>query len=456
MDELALIEGESARLAARRIRVLAAIHAAELAARAVEVAAGQGPRLGESSVERERHWVSEEVALILRVAGVTAQDRLLACPPDPHSARRFGPTARGRRDASVADPAAERRSHLAHRSTVRRSSIANADPSGHRSGCLDQRLLSVAATGGDADGTQVGRAGARGCAEELRVEVRPLDDGIALLLAWLPAADALRVKDEIDRRAKRLAGTSADPTHDVCRLADVRRAHALIELVDLGAASDPAVMAARPSPAVAVTVSLATLLATNDEPGELAGYGPIPASMAREIASDPTSTWQRLVIRSARTSGRLRPHSLQATRPIWMPSLRARDPVCAFPNCHRRSINCDLDHIQPWNDGGMTTAANLTALCPRHHHAKHDAGWRASRDGATGITRWTSPTRRRYANHPAELPEGQLVSTQTAGTSRRPGRQSVSSADGESHSRPATSWPPARLGTSDGGPASPG
>jgi HNH endonuclease len=36
----------------------------------------------------------------------------------------------------------------------------------------------------------------------------------------------------------------------------------------------------------------------------------------------------------------------------------------------------DLDHHQPFADGGTTDPDNLSALCQRHHHAKHDAGWR--------------------------------------------------------------------------------
>ena len=33
----------------------------------------------------------------------------------------------------------------------------------------------------------------------------------------------------------------------------------------------------------------------DQRPGELAGYGPIPATVARTLAGDPASTWHRLV-----------------------------------------------------------------------------------------------------------------------------------------------------------------
>ena len=42
-------------------------------------------------------------------------------------------------------------------------------------------------------------------------------------------------------------------------------------------------------------VALSTLLGFDEQPGELAGYGPIPADLARRMAADPTGTWTRLV-----------------------------------------------------------------------------------------------------------------------------------------------------------------
>jgi hypothetical protein len=48
-------------------------------------------------------------------------------------------------------------------------------------------------------------------------------------------------------------------------------------------------------PAIPVCVALSTLLGLDQQPGELAGTGPIPASIARRLAADPTGTWRRLV-----------------------------------------------------------------------------------------------------------------------------------------------------------------
>ncbi|MBA3783800.1 MAG: HNH endonuclease [Nocardioides sp.] len=47
-----------------------------------------------------------------------------------------------------------------------------------------------------------------------------------------------------------------------------------------------------------------------------------------------------------------------------------RDQTCVFPWCTRQARSCDLDHIVPWEAGGVTSTANLAALCRRHHRLK--------------------------------------------------------------------------------------
>jgi hypothetical protein len=48
-------------------------------------------------------------------------------------------------------------------------------------------------------------------------------------------------------------------------------------------------------PSVQVIVALSTLLGLDEQPGELAGSGPIPAAVARRIAADETGTRRRLL-----------------------------------------------------------------------------------------------------------------------------------------------------------------
>jgi hypothetical protein len=420
MDALSLLEREASQLTARRLRLLAAIHQAELTERAAEAGAGGGPVGYESLAGRDRHWVSEEVGLILRVAGVTAQDRLLyahqlvtrlpetvalleAGALHPLQAQRLGEAVISLSDEQCAE--------------VQERALANAvaNPSQSVTGFTRtlQRLVMSAAP-------KTAERAHSDALVEARVEIRPLEYGMALLQAWLSADDALRIKAHLDARAKTSSPVPvtslADPaTADRCRLIDARRAQALVELIDLGAATDPGRVPARSTAAIQVTVSLQTLLGVDDQPAELNGYGPIPASMARQMAAAPTSTWRRLVTDPL---GKLIDYGRERYEP---PSeldgyIRARDQTCTFPNCHRRAVTCELDHVQPWSQGGHTNRTNLVAACPRHHHLKHDGGWTNHYNPNTGTTTWTSTTNHTYQNPPPDLPGTQQPAPGRSGT----------------------------------------
>jgi hypothetical protein len=100
-------------------------------------------------------------------------------------------------------------------------------------------------------------------------------------------------------------------------------------------------------PTIQVSVALSTLLGQDEQPGELAGYGPIPAHVARRLAADRTGTWRRLVTDEL---GRLRDYGRTRYRPPadLHDFVVARDQTCAFPTCHRQASRCELDHIDPW------------------------------------------------------------------------------------------------------------
>ena len=81
----------------------------------------------------------------------------------------------------------------------------------------------------------------------------------------------------------------------------------------------------------------------------------------------------------------------------------ARDQTCRFPHCRRPACRCDLEHRVPWERGGETNEANLNALCCRHHHCKHQAGWTPNRLD-DGSIQWTAPTGHTYVEPPATYP----------------------------------------------------
>jgi Domain of unknown function (DUF222) len=258
---------------------------------------------------------------------------------------------------------------------------------------------------------------------ERRVTLSALPDGMAELWALLPAPAASAVYAAIDLRAGR-------PGHPGDVPVDARRADALVEIVTshalpAAAMSDGAATAtdaARPdaattralppgeapsggvpplAPLVQVTVAATTLLDLDDKPAELAGHGPIPAVLARQIAADPSGTWRRILTDPATgTVLDVGHRSYRPPRPLAR-YVTARDATCRFPGCRQPARRCDLDHLRPWPDG-PTSAANLISLCRHHHRFKHSNRWQVSADRDSTVT-WTAPTGRAYTTVPAPL-----------------------------------------------------
>jgi hypothetical protein len=224
----------------------------------------------------------------------------------------------------------------------------------------------------------------------------PRDDGMTELWALLPAEGAAAVVTAIDALA---SVTSAnDP-----RTPDQRRADALVDL-GVAALHDPLLPKAQGMrPSIQITVALSTLLGTDEQPGELASHGPIPASVARRLAADESGTWRRLV--TDPVTGQLLDYGQDTYRPPkdLAEFVIARDQTCTFPGCERPARRCDLDHQTPYNKGGSTSSQNMGPLCERHHIGKHEAGWTPTRD-EDGSTSWISPTKHVYRSRPPDLP----------------------------------------------------
>lgn len=228
---------------------------------------------------------------------------------------------------------------------------------------------------------------------ERHVRIEPAEDGMAWLLALLPAADALAIKTCIDGAA-RTAARSDD------RTLDQLRADALINGILSGIDGEmPSEHGRRPS--ITVTVSLPTLVGRDQQPAWLDGYGPITAEYARRIAHDPSGTWRRLLTDPA--GGQVLDYGRTRYRPPQhvVDHVIARDGQCTFPFCDRDARRSDLDHIEPYPEG-PTAVDNLQPLHRRHHNAKTSGGWSAERDPTTGTTTWRSPHGRRYRSAPPE------------------------------------------------------
>ena len=257
--------------------------------------------------------------------------------------------------------------------------------------------------------------------ENRRVESYPQQHGMSTLVAILPAADAQTVMLAIDKLARinmrywreaRAAdgnlmnvnqngvGNSSvngnpngyDPEANL-RLEQLR-ADALVQLSSsyLATSKDEALNHRRPV-TVNLTLDFDTLMGLNENPGILAGYGAIPASVARELAAD--GKWRRFI--TDPVSGNLLDYGRETYQPpqVLIDFLMARDRVCRFPGCRQPARISDIDHAQPWDEGGFTSAENMGLLCRRHHRMKTVGGWDLE-SHSDGSCRWKSPDGKIY------------------------------------------------------------
>ncbi len=215
-------------------------------------------------------------------------------------------------------------------------------------------------------------------------------DGMSTVVAILPAADAQMVMNSIEAFILRQEQLQcSDKDSEAIRTIDQKRADALSTICSnfLSEISQTVTPQRRPL-TVNVTIDLPTLLGLAENPGQLAGYGPIPAAVARELASD--AKWKRFITEPQ--TGNLLDFGRESYEPPQhlKDFLIARDRTCRFPGCRRSALLSDLDHAESWESGGSTSSDNIGALCRRHHRLKTHDGWRIQ-SFSDGSCTWTSP-----------------------------------------------------------------
>ena len=227
-------------------------------------------------------------------------------------------------------------------------------------------------------------------------------DGISTIVAILPAADAQIVMNSIESfiraanaeiDSETSASKGADTKPDT-RSTDMKRADSLTAIASAYLASSSQIVTPHRRPiSVNVTIDLPTLLGLAENPGQLAGYGAIPASVARELAAD--GKWKRFI--TDPQTGNLLDYGRESYEPpqALIDFLIARDRTCRFPGCRRSAALSDIDHAQSWETGGRTSPDNLGALCRRHHRLKTHDGWKVE-SRQDGSCTWTSPLGKIY------------------------------------------------------------
>lgn len=209
--------------------------------------------------------------------------------------------------------------------------------------------------------------------ERRRVVTGQTSDGTAHLLAFdLPPHMVQAVTRRINEIAKRLRRDGEKRTMDQLR-ADV--------LLDLLGGGHRGREGGRGM--VDIRVDLTTLIGLTDTPADLAGYGPIVADIARQIADQHNGEWRFAVTDEAGNieTGITRRRPTRAQRR----QVEMTQQTCSFPGCRMPSTESDLDHTQPFSEGGPTTAGNLAPLCRHDHRVRRSAGWTYSRRKGAGI-----------------------------------------------------------------------
>ena len=223
------------------------------------------------------------------------------------------------------------------------------------------------------------------------VRMYPESDGMATVIALLPIEEAQTVMLAVNSLIATWNAKDSDHAQNVKdeRNIDMKRADALAEICGdvLARISDDYQPHRRPV-SINLTMDLPTALGLANNPAELAGYGPIPAQVARHLASD--AKWRKFVTDPG--TGNL----LSFGRESYIPPqalvdfIAARDRICRFPGCSQPARVSDIDHVIPWEEGGETSAENLGLLCRRHHRMKTHNGWKL-KSNIDGSCLWTSP-----------------------------------------------------------------
>lgn len=396
VDYLAALERQSSWLQAAMQRAIVAVAG-------VEAGQSDGPFNGVDEAERE------DVSSALRLSAGTAQMRidvartLVNHLPNTCSALATGELSAAHATVIAKETAAAIRDGLSEFAifSIEQKAIAHAEF--HTPSQVAHQVRGAIAKFAPATFEEV----VEKARDTRRVSCYNDIDGMSTVVAILPAEDAQTVMKAIEAfiikgsNAFNLSSANSDSfargtvaRGTDARSADMKRADALTALAGfaLAASSEDVALHRRPI-TVNVTIDLSTLLGLNENPGQLAGYGAIPASVARALASD--GKWKRFI--TDPQTGALLDYGRETYSPpqALIDFLIARDRTCRFPGCRRSAALSDLDHAQSWEEGGTTSLDNLGALCRRHHLLKTHGGW-SIESRADGSCTWTSPLGKIY------------------------------------------------------------
>jgi hypothetical protein len=152
-----------------------------------------------------------------------------------------------------------------------------------------------------------------------------------------------------------------------------------------------------------LVISDAALLGGSDAPAWLEGFGPVPAEVAKRLATHPDARAEIRRLYARPETGELvamESGSRCFRRPLAT-MIELRDQVCRTPWCDAQIRH--TDHVIGADDGGPTSYANGQGLCEACNYAKQAPGWWA-RPEPHGDVVTTTPTGLGYTTSPPGLP----------------------------------------------------
>lgn len=218
---------------------------------------------------------------------------------------------------------------------------------------------------------------------EPRVDHQAHADGTGTLTIHAPLEDTTTISMWLTANAAATRATLGGT-------ADARKVTALLTTALRGLADPRAPRRHGRTRVLNITIDLPSLLGLRDNPAEIPGVGPIPASAARHLAADG-AVLRRLVIDP--TDGHLLDYGTRTytVPPALADYLTAVNRTSATPHSNVESPDCDMEHNIPHQRGGTTDPHNNTPVERRWHRGKTHGRFSYRKNPKTKSVTWTTP-----------------------------------------------------------------